>query len=174
MSESYLVRCVRRCHTARMRNPLLAVAFGLSVFALALTGCAADTSAEPDAVSTDAELRSIQRQVVGSYASGLGRIALNADGTYEGGYAQSRAAYQETLVSAEQERGYFYVYRPATAATQGAGVALQASTQAAKLVLIPEGNATRKVHDLAVLKGGDIQVSRDGVTQIWVRQILRP
>ncbi|NOU28152.1 MAG: hypothetical protein HOO96_09635 [Polyangiaceae bacterium] len=157
-----------------MRNPLIALVLGVSVAVSALTGCAADTTADADAVSTDAELRSIQRQVVGSYASGLGHIELNADGTYVGGYAQSRDEYQETLVSAPEERGYFYVYRPATTATQGTGVGLQASTKAAKLVLLPAGNATRKVHDLAVLKGGDIQVSRDGVTQIWVRQILRP
>lgn len=157
-----------------MRNPLIALVLGVSVAVSALTGCAADTTAEAEAVSTDAELRSIQRQVVGAYASGLGHIELNADGTYVGGYAQSRTEYQDTLVSAGQERGYFYVYRPATTATQGAGVALQAGTRASKLVLIPEGNASRKVHDLTVLEGGNIQVTRDGVTQIWVRQILRP
>ena len=73
-----------------------------------------------------------------------------------------------------QERGWFYVYRPVSAATQTTGVDLQASTRGAKLVLVPEGNAERKIHDLAVLEGDNIQVTRDGVTQIWVRQILRP
>ncbi len=154
-----------------MRNPLIAALVGLSV---SLGGCAVESSSEGDAVSTDAELRSLQRQVVGAYASGLGHIELNADGSYVGGYAQSSTEYRETLVSVGQERGWFYVYRPVSAATQTTGVDLQASTRGAKLVLVPEGNAERKIHDLAVLEGGNIQVTRDGVTQIWVRQILRP
>jgi hypothetical protein len=138
-----------------------------SLSTAALSGCAAETSEQ--AVDADeAELRTLRSLVAGQYASGLGQITLKSDGSYEGGYADAPGEAKNEkglLIDQGSEKGTFLVRRAPLAPK---GTALLSD---AVLTLKPStGKGLVKVHDLVVLSNRDIKVTRDGVSQIWVKQ----
>lgn len=149
--------CTRHitCHTAAMRWMLIllpALSFG----------CAASDEAPTEFLTDDAEIRTLRQAVIGDYASDLGNISLRGDGTYQGGYAENAGSL---LVSASTEHGVFYLRR-GQLAPKGTNI-----LQNTVLTLKPaDPQVTPKVVDLVVLENGDIKVSRQGMTQIWVRQ----
>lgn len=102
---------------------------------------------------------SVRHELVGRYGSQSGRIELREDGTFEGGYTEGYTKpAPEDLLSATSQQGRFEAERTSQ---------LPDGTVTGRLTL--DDGSMQKVFTFERPASGDLHVTRNGLTSIWVR-----